>query len=421
METRWLGRLAAATAVLGALIVAGCGGSDSSSSKSDGGESGVGEVTIGVMAPFSGNYAVTGAPIKDGVDLWLKQHDNKLGGRTVKLEVADDKSTTQGSVNAATNLTRQKEVDAVVGLVNSAAALAARPTLMRGKAITMSVVANATELLDPEKAPYLFMVNAAADETAAPSAVLAKEHGFDNIVGVADNYIGARTWLDPSLDMMQELGIKVGSRIYPPFPTSDYGPYVSKIGKSGKPGAVYPVMFGPSALGFVKTYKSFDQTAPLYTTGSALEPASVFKDLLVAAEGAYAYWNYSPWIDTPENKTFREAFKAAYGRNPGAFELQSYVSMEFLDKAYAKAGPDADADEVRKALQEVSVTSPVGNLTLGPRQAVSWPIYLTKVAKGDDGELALVPVGPYVKDAHPKMTIAEAQANLVSAPSTDEQ
>jgi branched-chain amino acid transport system substrate-binding protein len=412
MRKHWTGRLAAAIALAAVVAVAGCGGDDSSSS-SGGGDTGAKAsnkpVKIGVLAPFSGIYAVAGDPIKNGVDLWLKEHDNKLGGRPVQLEVGDDKSTPQGEITAANNLSRQKGVTAVVGLVNSAAALAARPTLTRSKTISMAVVANASELLDTTKGPYMFMVNAAANETSAASAVLAQKHGFKDVVGVADNYVGARTWLDPSLDAMKSLGMNVKDRIYPTFPTSDYGPYVSKVAKSN-PGTVYPVMFGPSALAFVKTYASFGGKAPLYTTGSMLEPTTGSQDLLKAADGAYAYWNYSPWLDNPENAKFRDAYKAAYGKTPGGFEMQSYVSMEFLDKAYAEAGPDGTPDDVRQALQSVKIQSPAGELSFGESQAVNWDVYLMKVGKGEDGAMALLPQGPVVKQAHPDMTTDEAQS-----------
>lgn len=397
---------AAAVAALGALVVSGCGGSSSGSSKST--------VRIGMLVPISGIYAVAAPPIRDGVDLWLSQHGNQLGGRKVELVVGDDKSTTQGAVTAANNLIRQQHVSAVVGLVNTAGALAARATLMRSKVITMSVVANAPEMLDVQKGPYLFMVNAAANETAAPSAVLAQRQGWNHVVGVADNYVGARTWLDPSLDAMGTLGMSVAKRIYPNFPTSDYGPYMSKIAAGGKPGLVYPVMFGPDALAFVKQYRSFGLDAPLFTTGSMLEPTTGSADLLRAAKGAYAYWNYSPSLDIPANKQFVAAFQKKYGHAPGGFEMQAYVAMQFLDQAYAKAGSDAKPDAVRDAMRQVSVDSPVGPLTLGQRQAVSWNVYLTKVGTGPDGAPALVPTGPYVKAARPDMTVAEAKAALAS-------
>lgn len=404
MGHRWI-RLAT-LAVAASLAVAGCGSSSGS---------GGGTLKIGVLAPFSGIYTVAGNPVKDGAAFWLKQHGGKLAGRKVDLVVADDKSTTQGAVSAANDLTRQQNVSAVVGLVNSAGALAARPTLMRSKVITMSVVANATELLDTQKGPYLFMVNPAANETAAPAAVLAQKQGWNDVVGVGDNYVGARTWLDPSLDAMGQVGLTVKSRIYPPFPTSDYGPYISKLATLS-PGLVAPVMFGPSAAGFLKAYGSFGQKAPIYTTGSMLEPTSVSGDLLSVARGVYAYWNYSPALETPENKAFVSGFKAAYHRVPGGFEMQSYAAMELLDKAYAQAGRKASPDAVAAALRTISVDSPVGPLSLGDRQAVSWNVYLTKVAPGPDGQLQLVPVGPYVKAAHPNMTVAEARAALAELP-----
>jgi len=195
------------------------------------------------------------------------------------------------------------------------------------------------------------------------------------------------------------------------------GRRVSKIDRNGRPGLVYPVMFGPSALGFLKAYSSFGGSAPIYTTGSMLEPTSVSGDLLRAAQGAYAYWNYSPELNTPENRSFVDGFRRAFHRTPGGFEMQSYAAMEFLDAAYTKAGADASADDLRTALQQVEVTSPVGALRFGTEQAADWDIYLTRVGTASDGSPALVPVGPYVRGAHPDMTTDEARAALAELPS----
>jgi len=412
-------RFKALAAIAGsvALIAAACSSSPGAEDNVDADAQDVSDepINLGLLIPCSGIYAIACDPIQDGVEYWLDEHDNKLAGRDVNVVVADDQSTTDGAVSAAEDLIRKDEVSAVVGMVNSAGALAARPTLMRSEVITMSVVANATELLDTEDGPYMFMINPAADGTDGPAAVLAKEQGWDNFVGIADNYDGTRSWLGPSLDAMEELGITVKERIYPPFPTQDYGPYVNSLAEEN-PDAVAPVMFGPGASGFIKAYQSFGQEAPLYTSGTMLEPTSVSQDLMELAEGEYAYWNYSPLLDTPENTEFVEGFIEAYDRTPGGFEMQSYVALEFLNAAYEEVGGDDSPESLRSALQQVEVPSPVGDLSLGEEQSVDWDIFLTEVEEGPNDDLVLSPVGPYIEGVYTGMTLEEAESALAQLP-----
>ena len=404
-----------AIGLLAVLAVAvGCG---SDSDDGDGGGGGGGgdksPVKIGLLVSVSGNYASIGSPMVDGAQLWLAEHGNKVGGHPAEIIVADDKSTTNGMVTAANSLIREHDVTAVIGLDNSAAAVATTPALMRAKVPTMSVVANAEPLLDTTRNPYMFMVTPMQGQTAAPSAVLAQTQKWQGgVVGVADNYIGARGWLDASLDAMEDLGMTVKSRSYPPFPTSDYGPYIAKARDAG---LVFPVMYGPGALSFMKSYSSFGATAPIYTTGSVFEPVETSADVLKAADGAYVFWSYWPGLDQPENEKFVDAFEQKYDVAPGAFSMGAYASLSLLDKAYEQAG-GTDPEAVKAALEKVTASSPVGDIGLGAEHAVNWPMYLLRIEKQPDGSYGFSPVGPYIKETTLTMTTDEAEAQLSELP-----
>ena len=120
-------RSSLATAVAGltagALLTA-CGGSSSlgGSDSGGGGEEGGGPVDIGLLVPTSGVYAPLGEDMEQGFRLFLDQNDGQLGGREAKVEVVDEGESPDTGVPGAQRLV-QAEVDAVVGIVNSATAL----------------------------------------------------------------------------------------------------------------------------------------------------------------------------------------------------------------------------------------------------------------------------------------------------------
>ena len=48
------------------------------------------DLTIGLIVPMSGPFAAHGKQVTHGIDLYLAEHKQTLGGRKVKLIVKDD-------------------------------------------------------------------------------------------------------------------------------------------------------------------------------------------------------------------------------------------------------------------------------------------------------------------------------------------
>src|SRR5689334_8456345 len=72
-------------------LTAACGGSAASSSKSSAGGSGTSKsLKIGLIFPLGGVYQTVGAEMKNGFQLYLDTHGNKLGGRPVELVIGDE-------------------------------------------------------------------------------------------------------------------------------------------------------------------------------------------------------------------------------------------------------------------------------------------------------------------------------------------
>ena len=67
----------------------------------------------------------------NGFQMYLDEHDGKLGGATVKFIVEDDKGTVDGDVSMAKKLILQDKVDMLVGAVLGTAAYALAPISTR--------------------------------------------------------------------------------------------------------------------------------------------------------------------------------------------------------------------------------------------------------------------------------------------------
>ena len=78
-------------------------------------------VRIGVIAPLSGPLSGSGLGIRNSVDLAVRQANNaqKIKGWKIVLAPEDDTAAPDVGANAATKLSDDKSVMAVVGTLNS--------------------------------------------------------------------------------------------------------------------------------------------------------------------------------------------------------------------------------------------------------------------------------------------------------------
>src|SRR5262245_28063816 len=103
------------------------------------------ELKIGFLAPRTGIITQLGTDMINGFQMYLDEHDGKLGGAKVQFIVEDDKGTVDGDVAMAKKLILQDKVDMLVGEVlgTAAYALAAistqEKTLFIGTIVTVRV------------------------------------------------------------------------------------------------------------------------------------------------------------------------------------------------------------------------------------------------------------------------------------------
>lgn len=113
---------------------------------------------------------------------------------------------------------------------------------------------------------------------------------------------------------------------YAPLGRTDFSTIVNKLKGSGAE-AVFNTLNGDSNVAFFKEYKNAGlapETTPVISVSIAEKrsPASVWRTSKVE----FAAWNYFQTIDSPENHTFVEAFKAKYG--------QDRVTSDPMESAY---------------------------------------------------------------------------------------
>ncbi|WP_406197912.1 ABC transporter substrate-binding protein [Streptomyces europaeiscabiei] len=378
---------------LGALVLSGCGSSldESTGSGTEGDRSG-GKVKIGLLVPLSGVYAPLGEDMKAGFDLYLDQHDGKLGGREVDLVTADEGEGPQTGVPAAQKLVTQDQVTAVAGVVNSATALGLRDFFDESKKPLLVANAGADDITGARKSEYVWRTSFSNGGVSGALGPAVAEEVKGSVYLLAADYAAGKEMVAGFRKTFEAAGGKVAGEKYTPFgKTQDFQPYLSAIRKSGAD-AVYSFYAGAEAVNFVKQYKQFGlagKTA-LYGTGFLTEGGALAAQG-TAAIGVKTSLHYSTELDTSVNKEFVAAYRAEAGKAPTVYAVQGYDTAAVLDKALAEASGDS-GDALVKALGKVgSIDSPRGAWTFGADHNPEQTYYLREVrADGDTAVNAVV-------------------------------
>lgn len=378
----WRRAALAATATAIALATSSCSGSSLSEESGDDGT-----VEIGLLVSLSGTTAPVGEEQKRGFELYLEQHDGKLGGQDIEVVEADEGSTPSSGVAAAQRLIRQDKVDAVVGLTGSSVALGARDLFVKEKVPVIVTCAGANDVTDAETSPYVWRTSLANRQTGASIGKYLAEQTKDGSVYVmAADYAAGHETADAFKETFEAAGGKTAGEAYTPFGTTqDFQPYLSKI-KSSDATAVFAWYAGGESVLLVKQYADFglNDDLPLYGGGN-------LNDGLLEAEGPAALGvqttlNYSSELDTPENEAFVAAYEEAYDATPTAYAVQSYDAAAMLDQALANIDGDITAETISEALDAVeTVESPRGDFAMGDDHNPEQAFYLRRVEEGDNG------------------------------------
>jgi len=361
------------------VAVTGCGNSLSDASASSD------ELKIGLVVPASGVYEPLGTDLTRGFELYLDEHDGKLGGKDVTVVKADEGEGPDTGVPATSKLVTQDRVSALVGIVNSATALGVKDVVTQNKVPLIVANAGANDLTDGS--PYLWRTSFTNGAIGASlGQEVADQVGGGSVYVIAADYAAGHEYADGFKSAFEAAGGKIAGESYTPFgTTSDWQPFLTKAKSSGAK-AVFAFYAGAEAVGFVKQYSAFGLAGklPLYAAGFLTEGG------VLAAEGKDALGirtslHYSNLLDTPENKTFVEAYTAAYDAPPTVYAVQAYDAAAVLDQALATSDA-VDGEAIAKSLSNVGeVDSPRGAWSFDDDHNPAQPYFLREVEATDSG------------------------------------
>ena len=344
------------------------------------------DLAIGLVMPMSGPFAAHGKQIKHGIDLYLAEHDNMLGGRKVKLIVKDDTGIAPAvAKRLAQELVIKDKVDILAGFTLTPNAFSVAPLATEAK--VPMVVLNAATSSITEKSPNIVRVSMTLPQDTAPMAQWAHANGIKKVYTLVADYGPGHDAEQQFKKTFTSLGGQIVGEVRTPVNTPDYAPFLQRI-KDAKPDAVF--LFVPNGEPGVALAKGYTERGLAAAGIKALATGDVTDEDMLdamgdAAIGMITSFHYSAAHDSPENKAFTTAYAKAFPKDRANFvSVAGYDGMHLIDMALAKTKGDASADAFMAAAKGMKWTSPRGPISIDPAtRDIVQNIYIRKTERVD--------------------------------------
>jgi len=344
-------------------------------------------IRIGIPTSLTGPYVELGAEVKRGAEFAAKEANAKGGvdGRKVELEYADTEGNPDAGRRAAEKLVRSG-YRLLTGTISSAVGLAIGGQMEKWDALYISSINKSDRLTGEACNARVFRANHSDSMDMALIGPWLKTRPEREWGVMAAEY----AWGHDSADAFTAGAIAAGKtikiRLFAPLGTKDYAPYIQQIKDAGV-GALWVAEAGRDAVNFgiqAKQFKLFDS---VFAVSQSFAVPSTIKGMGDLADGVWGIINYTSTLNTPGNKAFVAEWVKVYGKEPGNFEAETYVTMKALFAAVEKAH-SVEPGTVAKALSDISFDVPFyGNVTMrAADHQLMLPNYIGRVARVD-GEL----------------------------------
>jgi urea transport system substrate-binding protein len=316
-------------------------------------------------------------------------------GRKLALEVADDASGAAGAQKAFDSLVFQKKVDVLISMETSAARNAGLPIVTRGKTPYIY-----TSFYEGKSCSPFMYVNAWVPEQQVPPIVdyFNKEKGAKTFFLIGSDYAFGRGMLAFTKDYIEKTGGKVVGEEYLPMDGTDWTPIISKL-KSAAPAALITSTAGGAPnVTLTKQLRAAGVSIPY---GNLAVDEGTAKGMGTDADGIFISASYVTGIDSAANKAFLAAMQKKFGadlKTPNDLSVPEYEAVYAYKAAVEKAG-STEATPVLKALAEVKVDGPRGNIGMSQQHHAPLTMYLGQVQP--DGAVKVIKSFPNV-DAGPQ-------------------
>ena len=346
-----------------------------------------GTIKIGVILPYSGQFADFSTQIDNGIKLYMKQNGDTVAGKKLELirkdtgGVAPDVAT-----RLAQELITRDNVDILAGFLLSPNAIAVSKVSAEAKKFMVIMNASTTSIIT--MSPYSVRSSMTFLSIGGSAGTWAYKSGIRKVYTMVSDFAPGKDIEAVFQEAFKKAGGEVVGSVHMPVANPDFSAFVQRA-KDLNPESIFIFVPGgaqPAALGKAFAERGVDASKiKIIGTGEVVDESSV-KNMGDAALGIISVWHYDYNDDSKMNKEFVAAYNADYKRNPDFGSVGGYDGMHVIYEALKKASGKTDGDSLIAAAKGVSFESPRGPFQIDPAtRDIVETVYVRQVRKVGDG------------------------------------
>jgi len=348
-----------------------------------------GTIKIGIINPYSGQFADTGIQLDNGIKLYVKQHGDMVAGKKLEFIRKDVGGVAPDlAKRLAQELIVRDHADIFAGFVLTPNALAVADISAEAK--KFMVVMNAATSIITTKSPYIARTSTTTPQLNQTLGAWAAKKGVKTAYTMVSDY-------GPGIDAegafhsgFKEAGGQIVGSVRFPVANPDFSAFVQRA-KDANPDAIYIWIPGgaqPAAVGKALAERGIDPSKVKVMGQDSLAFESARKSMGEIALGIITVSNYDSNIDSPLNREFVKAYNEEFHRNPDIYSIGGYDGTRLIYEALQKTNGRADGEALIAAAKGMSWQSPRGPLTIDPEtRDIIQTVHIFQVEKVGDALL----------------------------------
>jgi branched-chain amino acid transport system substrate-binding protein len=342
-----------------------------------------GTVKIGVIMPYSGQFADLATQMDNGIKLYMKQKGGTVAGKKIEIIRKDSGGVAPDvATRLAQELVTRDNVDILAGFTLSPNTIAV--SKISAEAKKFMVIMNAATTVIITMSPYSVRTSVTLPSVGLTAGAWAYKTGIRKAYTMVSDFAPGKDAETAFHEAFKKAGGEIVGSVRMPVANPDFSAFVQKA-KDLNPESIFifiPAGSQPPALGKAFAERGIDaKKVKIIGTGEVGDERSL-KGMGDAGLGIITAWHYDFNDPSARNKEFVKAYNAEFSRNPDFGAVGGYDGMHLIYEALKKTGGKTDAEALVTAAKGMKWESPRGPMQIDAQtRDIVQTIYIRKVQK----------------------------------------
>ena len=341
-------------------------------------------VKIGVILPYSGQFADGAKQMDAGIKLYMKMNGDTVAGKKIEI-IRKDVAGPQPPVakRLAQELVVRDNVDILAGFLLTPNAMAAADISAEAK--KFMVIMNAATSIITTKSNHSVRTSHTLPQVSATMGAWAAKNGVKKAYTMVSDYGPGHDAETSFQAALKSAGGESVGAVRMAVANPDFSAYVQRA-KDLNPESIFVFIPGgaqPAAIGKAFAERGIDSAKTKILGTGELTDDSALVNMGDTALGIITAWTY----DHNHKSALNEKFVAEYkkdnnGENPNFFVAGGYDGMHVIYEALKKTGGKTDGEALVNAAKGLKWEAPRGPMMIDPEtRDIVQTIYIRKVEK----------------------------------------